>query len=109
MRDTSKYQTIRGYLAPKPAKAPANLVEVLFQAVLEHLKFHANDGMSLFVWGTPKARGTGLHIYSISALDQDTSLRIVQGIHEQRGLPPSSDWYLFYPSPDADQRNPVIQ
>jgi len=85
--------------------APANLDEGLFQAVLEHLKFHTNDGMSLFVWGTPKDSGTGLYAYPISTIDEDTSLRIAQSLHEQRGLPPSSDWYLLYPG----LRNPAIQ
>ena len=109
MKHTNDYQTIWGYLAPKPAKVPANLKELLFQAVQEHLKFHANDGMSLFVWGTPMAYGSELHYYPISAVDRDVSLRIVQALHERRGLPPSSCWYLFYPFWDEVRQNAVIQ
>jgi hypothetical protein len=107
--DSKEHQNIRGYVAPKPEKAPTNLQEVLFQAELEHRKFHTNDGMSLFVWATASTIKTKLYIYPISALDLDTSLQIAQNLHEQRGLPPSDDWRLLFPDENDEQRIALIQ
>jgi hypothetical protein len=104
-----QHQVVQGLLAPRLSKAPTNIDEVVFQAVMEHRKFHANDDMSLFVWATPRYTGTGLHCYPISAFDADLALRIAQGVHAQRGLPASNDWYLLFPSWDADQSHSVIQ
>ncbi len=104
-----QHQVVQGLLAPRPSKAPTNLDEVLFQAAMEHRKFHVNDGMSLFVWATPRYTGIGLHCYPISTVDADLALRIAQGIHEKRGLPPSDEWSLLFPSLDTDQSHPVIQ
>ena len=42
---------IYGRIVPNPRKAPAHIQEVLANAVAEHLKEHADDGMSLFVFG----------------------------------------------------------
>lgn len=104
-----QHQVVRGYLAPRPSKSPTSLDEILFQADMEHRKFHANDGMSLFVWAAPGTVRTGPHIYPISAFDADLALRIAKGIHEQRGLPPSDGWVLLFPSGDGDQPNVIIQ
>jgi hypothetical protein len=102
-------QFMGGYLAPKPAKVPANLEEVVRQAIEEHQKFHTNDGLSLYVWVAPKATGSGLHIYPISTFDEYTSRQIAQGIHAQRGLPLSGDWYLLFPSDHTNLSKPVLQ
>ena len=46
------FQTISGYFAPKPEKKPGSLDEVFADVAAEHLKVHANDGMSLYVFAT---------------------------------------------------------
>ena len=109
MREKEHQQVVWGYVAPKPAMPPANLEQVVEQALVEHLKFHTHDGMSLYVWGTPKVEVGGLYIYPISAVDEGTSLQIAQGLHEKRGLPATGEWSLLYGYPGAHQAHPVIQ
>lgn len=107
--DTRREEEIWGFLAPKPAKAPKNPDEVMFQAVMEHLKFHMNDGMSLFVWATPSITGTTLYDYPVSATDAGTALKIAKNLHEERGIPASGLWELLFTYGDDEQRPPVIQ
>jgi len=106
---TRQKRIIWGRIAPKSQKTPANMNDLITQAMAEHLKEHADDGMSLFVVATLSSMGCNLHIYPISAVDADTAFQIARGLHEQRGLPPSREWCLIFPYGDADQRNPLIQ
>lgn len=107
--DSRPQEVIRGYVAPKPAEVPKNLDEVMLQAVTEHLKFHTNDGMSLFVWATLSVTGARRHIYPISTTDAGTALEIAKALHEQRGLPASGVWQLVFTYGDDERRPPVIQ
>lgn len=107
--DARREEEIWGFLAPKPAEGPKSLDEVMLQAVAEHLKFHTNDGMSLFVWATLSVTGTRFHIYPISTTDAGTALEIAKALHEQRGLPESGVWQLVFTYGDDERRPPVIQ
>jgi hypothetical protein len=87
-------------VAPSSSKLPANLNEVFADAVAEHLKEHANDGMALFVFGTPNSSGSQLHLYPISTVNEDMAFHIAQTLHEKRGLPASCEWSLFFNYPN---------
>lgn len=50
------FRVISGRVAPSSNKRPASLNEVFANVVAEHLKEHANDGMSLLVFGTQPHR-----------------------------------------------------
>lgn len=102
-------QYIYGRIVPNPRKAPADIEEVFADAVAEHLKEHADDGMSLFVFGTQSSLKPTLHVYPISAVDYQKALLIAQGLHERRGLPTSGEWILLFSHEDADQRDFPIQ
>jgi hypothetical protein len=105
----NEFQTISGYLAPKPQKNPGSFDEVFADAVAAHLKEHANDGMSLFVFATRISVVDTVYIYPISTVNAPTALRITQVLHAERGLPASREWCLLFSYGDADPRDSLVQ
>jgi len=103
------FQVISGRVVPRSSKRPANLNEVFADAVAEHLKEHANDGTSLFVFGTLNSSGIQGHLYPVSAVNGDTAFHIAQALHETRGLPASCEWSLLFTYENAGAAGAVIQ
>ncbi|HEY4739153.1 MAG TPA: hypothetical protein VIH76_01010 [Candidatus Acidoferrales bacterium] len=68
----------------------SSVEEILTNAVVEHLMYHDNDGMSLFVWSVQI--GPTEYVYPISAQDADTALHMAEKLHEMR-----EEWRLRYP------------
>jgi len=56
------YTVVRGWLAPTPEPQPTTIDELVERAIAEHLKFHADDGLGLFIWATPDVTGAALHL-----------------------------------------------
>lgn len=108
-QERNPFRVIEGYLVPNSAEPPASAEEVFANALAEHLKVHAADGMSLFVFATRSPSGSKRYLYPISATDAETAFFIAQALHESRGLPPSDEWCLCFPYGDADQGHPVVQ
>jgi len=87
-----------GYLTQNSEKAPVSRHEAFANAVAEHTKRHANDGMSLFVFVAPSSKGNTrrYYYYPVSAIDRDTAFSIAQALHDSRGFPPCSEWTLAF-------------
>jgi hypothetical protein len=85
-----------GWLAPIP-EVPPTLDEIVRWAMTEHLKFHSNDGLELFIWATLAVTGDQIYIYPISAVDVGAALEIAMRLHEMRDVLPSGDWKLLFP------------
>jgi len=94
----TNYTVVRGWLAPTPEPQPTTIDELVERAIAEHLKFHADDGLGLFIRATPDVTGAPLYTYPISAADSDLALEIAKACHERRGILPSGEWILLFPS-----------
>ena len=85
-----------GWLAPKPKTPPSTFDEIVLRAIMEHLEFHKNDGLELFIWATFAVTGDPLYTYPISAVNADAALEDAKRLHRMRGIPPSGDWKLLF-------------
>lgn len=65
-QERNPFRVIEGYLVPNSAEPPASAEEVFANALAEHLKVHAADGMSLFVFATRSPSGVS-GIFTLSA------------------------------------------
>jgi hypothetical protein len=90
-------KALGGWLAPTPEPQPSTLDETIRQAMTEHLKFHSDDGLQLFIWATPAVTGDRIYIYPSSAVDADVALEMAMRDHETRGIQPSGLWELLFP------------
>lgn len=89
---------VRGWLAPTPETQPTTIDELVECAIAEHLKFHSDDGLGLFIWATPDVTGAPLYTYPISAAGPDRALKVAKALHQRRGILPSGEWILLFPS-----------
>jgi hypothetical protein len=89
-------EPLGGWLAPTP-ETPQTFDEIVQWAMTEHLKFHLNDGLELFIWATLAVAGDQIYIYPISAKDVGAALEIAMRLHEMRDVLPSGDWKLLFP------------
>ena len=79
---------VRGWLAPTPETQPTTIDELVERAIAEHLKFHSDDGLSLFIWATPDVTGAPLYTYPISAAGPDRALKIAKALPPKAGDTP---------------------
>ena len=56
----TNYTVVRGFVAPTPETQPTTIDELVERAIAEHLKFHSDDGLGLFIWTTPDVTGAPL-------------------------------------------------
>lgn len=95
---------ILGYVTSPSDEQPKDMEAVIANAVTEHLRVHANDGMSLFVFVATCAIDPKRYVYPISARDRELAFQIATTLHASRGLPPAEVWILFFEYPDPGDR-----
>jgi hypothetical protein len=103
MCDQYPFAKAVGYLTAPSTQQPTSMQAYLESAMAEHLRVHANDGLSLFVLATTCATDSKLYLYPISAQDFDLALQIAMTLHASRGLAPADGWtpLLKYPDPSS--------
>ena len=82
---------------PPPAQPPASLEEAIAAALVEHLRLHTYDGLSLYVF---LAYDYKPRLFPISATDEKTARHIAATAHNVPELRSESAWELVFQYPE---------
>jgi|HubBroStandDraft_6_1064221.scaffolds.fasta_scaffold617614_1 hypothetical protein len=93
------WQSTTDRFIPKSEVNQETLSLLVREAIVGHLKWHSNDGLSLYVIGVTHPDKSIRGIVPVSAVDYNIALAIAQEAVEE-SYPKDSEWHCLFQYPD---------